>query len=97
MVVILIVAAVVSVILRDYEDAIVAAVEQGRVIYDNIRKFIKYILQKFFATTALSAKDVAVSIIMSIMVFSGVEIKKWLRRHTGVEAARRRDAEAVAS
>jgi P-type Ca2+ transporter type 2C len=38
-------------------------------------------LQEFFKTTALSAKDLALSLILSSVVFWCVEVEKWLLRH----------------
>jgi Ca2+-transporting ATPase len=40
-------------------------------------------LKKLFATTALSATDLALSLALSTLVFFGVELQKWLiRRRT---------------
>ncbi|MBH8566453.1 cation-translocating P-type ATPase [Nostoc sp. CENA67] len=40
------------------------------------------VLQNIFTTVALSPVDLAVSLILSTVVFWGVELKKWLMRHS---------------
>ena len=37
-------------------------------------------LQKFFGTVALSAMDLAISAVLSLVVFVGIEIEKWVLR-----------------
>ena len=45
------------------------------------------VLQSFFSTKALPASDLAVTILVSLVVFVAVEIEKWLSRRAGLETA----------
>jgi P-type Ca2+ transporter type 2C len=38
-------------------------------------------LQEVFKTTALSLPELAISLLVSLLVFVGVETQKWLVRH----------------
>jgi Ca2+-transporting ATPase len=42
------------------------------------------LLQEVFKTVALSAKDLAISLCLSTVIFSSAEVEKWLRRQSAV-------------
>jgi Ca2+-transporting ATPase len=45
------------------------------------------ILQDFFKTDALSTQELIISLVLSTIVFFGIEIEKWLTRRVGRESA----------